>query len=149
MSRRTTYLLILAALTIGFVTQSAAAAQPYLNHGGCGYGCYHSLYTREYIPYFAQHPPVYYSYPVPRTYGWSPYAYPPGVMTPEIEELPSIEPAMIQNPYVEPTPESEATDGRMAGVKPLVIENAFYVADTESPLATDEVATASRPARSQ
>ncbi len=35
------------------------------------------------VPYFALHPPVYYSYPVPRTYGYSPFAYPPGVMTPE------------------------------------------------------------------
>src|ERR1700742_789907 len=36
------------------------------------------------VPYYALHPPVYYSYPVPRTYGYSPFAYPPSVMTPDV-----------------------------------------------------------------
>ena len=34
------------------------------------------------IPYYALYPPVYYSYPVARPYGYSPFAYPPGTMTP-------------------------------------------------------------------
>ena len=37
------------------------------------------------VPYYSAFPPVYYSVPVARTYGYSPFAYPPGTMTPEIE----------------------------------------------------------------
>lgn len=62
------------------------------------YGYYHSgTYAREYIPYFAQHPPVYYSYPVARPYGYSPYPYPPGYSTPELYEP---RPALIRNQHV-------------------------------------------------
>jgi len=73
-----------------------------------------------------------YSEPVPRSYGWSPFAYPPGVMTPEIagEALP----VTIDNPYVpkSPTaPADEKTD-RAASVsaqpEPLVIVNPFVTA---------------------
>src|SRR5262245_27891802 len=35
------------------------------------------------VPFYALHPPVYYSYPVPRTYGYSPFAYGPWTMTPD------------------------------------------------------------------
>lgn len=37
------------------------------------------------IPHFAAFPPVYYSHVVPRPYGYSPYAYVPGVVTPSFE----------------------------------------------------------------
>jgi hypothetical protein len=37
------------------------------------------------IPHFAAFPPVYYSHIVPRPYGYSPYAYVPGVVTPSFE----------------------------------------------------------------
>src|SRR5436305_2234169 len=55
--------------------------------GGDDYGwdvseLYRQLYNN--LPYFALHPPVYYSYPVPRTYGYSPFAYGPEVMTPDV-----------------------------------------------------------------
>ena len=49
-------------------------------------------------PYFSLHPPVYYSYPVPRTYGYSPYAYPGTVMTPEIVSPAAALP--IENPHM-------------------------------------------------
>lgn len=52
----------------------------------------------DYIPYFAAHPPVYYSVPVPRTYGYSPYAYPPGTRTPDVELGPESE--VMVNPFV-------------------------------------------------
>ena len=54
-------------------------------------------------PYYAIFPPVYYSYPVARPYGFSPFAYPPGVMTPDVK--PNIGPLEIKNPYV---PERQA-----------------------------------------
>jgi hypothetical protein len=52
------------------------------------------------VPYYSAFPPVYYSMPVPRTYGYSPFAYPPGVMTPEIVDVAG--PAEIINPHIEP-----------------------------------------------
>lgn len=58
----------------------------------------------EHIPYYSLYPPVYYSMPVPRTYGYSPFAYPPGYMTPQVEILP--EPETIINPHVEPSTKS-------------------------------------------
>ena len=78
--------MIVAAL---FAAAPAAHAQcDGCNGGGWGWGydmgcLYNSLDYN--VPYFAAHPPVYYSYPVPRTYGYSPFAYPPYVMTPEVE----------------------------------------------------------------
>mgnify|MGYP001050168337 CR=1 FL=1 len=56
-----------------------------------------TVYDREHIPYFALHPPVYYSQPVGRPYGWSPFAYPGWVQTPMVAPP---RPMVIQNPYV-------------------------------------------------
>ena len=81
---------------------AAKAQGPYCG-GGCGWGCGsnfpYGLYGSRVndVPYFAMFPPVYYSAPVPRTYGWSPFAYPPGTMTPELE---APMPEEIVNPYV-------------------------------------------------
>jgi hypothetical protein len=88
---------------------------------------YRQLYQN--LPYFALHPPVYYSQPVPRTYGYSPFAYPPGVMTPDVVE--ETKPVTIINPYV-PTTKPASTEtktDRSASTsnspKPLVIINPF------------------------
>ena len=51
------------------------------------------------MPYFAARPPVYYSMPVPRTYGYSPFAYSPFELTPPAVQV--VEPMMITNPHVE------------------------------------------------
>jgi hypothetical protein len=106
--------------------------------GGCGgwwgYGLYGNLDYK--IPYHAAYPPVYYSYPVPRTYGWSPFAYPPGTMTPEILEEP-VKPVTIINPYVQQTGEEQAPKAddsvaaRPQAQQPLVILNP-YVSGSES-----------------
>ncbi len=48
-------------------------------------------------PYFALHPPVYYSAPVPRSYGYSPYAYPGYAPTPPAPVL--VEPEVVENQY--------------------------------------------------
>src|SRR3990172_9380288 len=93
---------------------------------GYGYGwLYNSL--RYEGPHFAAYPPVYYSYPVPRTYGYSPFAYPPHVMTPEIAgEAAGIE---IVNPYVDQEKPADAEIDRAAGTvaqpQPLVVVNPF------------------------
>ena len=101
--------------------------------GGGGYGwdvaeLYRELYNN--LPYFALHPPVYYSEPVPRTYGYSPFAYPPGTMTPEI--VSETQPVTINNPYVPVTTPASADvkpSDRSASAspapEPLVIVNPF------------------------
>jgi hypothetical protein len=105
--------------------------------GGFDYGWDLAELYRELldnVPYYALHPPVYYSEPVPRTYGYSPFAYPPGVMTPEI--VVESKPVTIINPYV---PGAGAPDTKPASAEtktdrsasttnspePLVIINPF------------------------
>jgi hypothetical protein len=86
------------------------------------------------VPYFALHPPVYYSYPVPRTYGYSPFAYPPGVMTPDV--LMDPEPLEIINPHVPstktdgPAKEAETTAAVRQQPQPLVVLNPYVTAET-------------------
>ena len=113
-------------------------------HGGRGLGVgigiggysdifgYAELYRELYnnLPYFALHPPVYYSYPVPRTYGYSPFAYPGYVMTPEIAG--PIQPLDIINPHVTPKPDDKPADApadraakSQPRVQPLVVVNPF------------------------
>jgi hypothetical protein len=88
---------------------------------------YRELYDN--LPYFALHPPVYYSYPVPRTYGYSPFAYPPNVMTPDV--VVQTAPVTVMNPYVPSSGEktTEGNEDRAAAIKaqpePLVIVNPF------------------------
>lgn len=92
------------------------------------------------VPYYSAFPPVYYSMPVPRTYGYSPFAYPPGVMTPEVEVAPT--PLSITNPYVgqgaktasEPAkaaPKDRTTQAKPAA-GPLVVINP-YVQQSSAP----------------
>lgn len=100
--------------------------------GGCGWDIaelYRELYNN--LPYFALHPPVYYSGVVPRTYGYSPFAYPPGTMTPDLVCV--VQPVTINNPYVPSTqPATPAATGpsdRAAAapkpVEPLVVINPY------------------------
>lgn len=55
------------------------------------------VYTQEYIPYFAQHPPVYYSRPIARPYGYVPYAYWPGRPAPQVVVT---QPVVVRNHYL-------------------------------------------------
>jgi hypothetical protein len=87
---------------------------------------YRQLYQN--LPYFALHPPVYYSYPIPRTYGYSPFAYGPEIMTPEVVE--ESKPVTIDNPYVplKKTVDAKSTDRSASTAstpQPLVITNPF------------------------
>ena len=114
------------AILVGFVGMvmmlgaSRASSQgwgvfPYASScWGCGYA---SVYATESIPYYALYPPVYYSYRVARTYGYSPFAYPPGVLTPGSEPPRAI----VQN--VSPGTAGE-TDSQQ-GPQPLKIDNPY------------------------
>jgi hypothetical protein len=129
--------LTLAVLAMQWSARESQAGWP------CGGGFYpglqYSIYGQDYIPYFSRHPPVYYSYPVPRTYGWSPYAYPPGTLTPELSSVP--EPLTVVNPHVERARKSESTSERTAKVEPLRIRNPYV----EEALAQADDADASTP----
>jgi hypothetical protein len=103
-------LLLTAVLTASLAAGNRAQAQCGVGAYGFGHGYWDigRLYSvlADNVPYYAAFPPVYYSYPVPRTYGYSPFAYPPGVMTPDVE----VEPLVIENPHVdgaEVAPEAE------------------------------------------
>lgn len=80
-----------------------------------------SVYVRENIPFYALHPPVYYSYPVARPYGYSPFAYPPGVKTPEVE---APRPAILQNPHIAGFG-GDARVSSTAKVQPKRIQNPY------------------------
>ena len=104
-------LALAALLTFGALPSSAQAWDcggygigPFGGPYGIGFGGFGSPYAMGRIPtppYFALHPPVYYSVPVARTYGYSPFAYPGTVPTPEVEVEPT--PQVIVNPFVTPT----------------------------------------------
>jgi len=126
-------LLVAVVVCACFAVQSAPAVEGPGDgcYGGFGYG-YGYLYNNlDYkIPYYAAFPPVHYSYPVPRTYGYSPFASPPGTMTPEIIEKPA-EPVTIINPHVQgadEVKENEPADSVAASKRqpePLVIVNPY------------------------
>ena len=117
----------LSLLAIGIFASASAPAQAC--DGGFGYGwgigqLYNTLENR--VPYFAAHPPVYYSYPVPRTYGHSPFAYPPHFRTPEVVAEPTV--LEISNPYVTPKHEgveAERSVQTPSAPVPLVIHNPY------------------------
>jgi hypothetical protein len=105
------YPLLLAALASCGIFSSSTANAYWWNGAGIGIGgLYQSLDypTETRVPYFAAHPPVYYSTPVPRTYGYSPFAYPPDVRTPEVAGGCVVQPAEIINPYVPSSTEEAA-----------------------------------------
>lgn len=121
--------IVSAAGTLG--GQAHAQCGPY--GGGYGFGAWDMgrLYgvMADNVPYFAAFPPVYYSAPVPRTYGYSPFAYPPGVMTPDLVET-VAEPQVIENPYVVP----EATSEGPAMIAPESVDQTTSVAPVRGPL---------------
>ena len=148
MKTRFVLCLIVAAMCC-FSFAPAAKAQC---GAGCGYGYGGGLWGwdvgRLYgvlannVPYYAAFPPVYYSAPIPRTYGYSPFAYPPGVMTPELVE--SSQPLEIINPHFQSSTataseeaEAKVEDQVTAAPKtqgPLVVLNPYVttrVADLE------------------
>ena len=89
-----------------------------------GSGCYYqpTTYSQDYVPYFAMHPPVYYSYPIARTYGDSPFPYPPGMMA-FLAYSPSPQPKITRNEHIEEA--NQPTDEQYQTHLPLRIPNPF------------------------
>lgn len=128
---------------------SASAYWPYLGYGG-GWG-WGNIQPTNYIPappYFAVHPPVYYSHQITaRHYGASPYAWMPGMQP--ITYVPDIVPLrrpvatmgkadavaqsaaspavalVIENPYVA---KKSAAAEAVAEAAPLKLDNPFFAA---------------------
>ena len=117
-----------------FAGVEAQGQSPFIGNGygyksNCLEGNYYGLYALDKLfvpPYFAMHPPVYYSAPVARPYGYTPYALPPGMLPAEM--LAGPQPEEIINPYVEEE-EVEATtsttQGKVAEALPQWIMNPF------------------------
>ena len=125
--------LMALALLCGLAAGEARAQCGVGMCGGGGYGYWDigRLYEvlSQNVPYYSAFPPVYYSAPVPRSYGYSPFAYPPGTMTPEVVEAFSAQ--EIVNPYVEPasaevpSAEEDKVTKASAQVAPLLVSNPF------------------------
>lgn len=118
MATRSCFAALVVLVLVLVVGGSATAAQPLGPgcFGGYDFTPYGFLYRFSYqeanVPHFALYPPVYYSDVVPRTYGYSPFAYPPYVQTPEVVPAP---PVTISNPYV-PTPANPVKSDPTAAV---------------------------------
>ncbi len=129
-----------ALLVFGAVMAQPAVAQTGWGQWGAWGGYYgglnYNVYTQDPAPYFALHPPVYYSRPVPRPYGYSPFAYPPYIMTPEPTAERTWEPKIaapvtILNPHAPrstPASRSVSTSDRTTSIKPLRITNPYVIA---------------------
>lgn len=119
--RKVLLVLLAAAITAGFISAREAMADGNIivhstssvgfgNNCGLGYGnrwswgpysLNRSLGYLPMPPYYAMHPPVYYSHNVAVPYGMSPYpisSYSPSVSY--VAERPTPEPQVVVNPYV-------------------------------------------------
>lgn len=131
-------LLVIVAATFATAPTAHAQFDGCYGGGGWGYGMGYLYNSLNYnVPYFAAHPPVYYSYPVPRTYGYSPFAYPPNTMTPDVEISAAAQPVEIINPYVPSSQQKQAQADQSADAspktsrqpQPLVIINPFVASN--------------------
>ena len=102
MNGRVNLWIVCGVLLASSICASTAEAQ-FMSGGSYGLGFFNygspQVYQQR-IPYYALYPPVYYSYPVARTYGYSPFAYPPGTVTPNVR--PQAQAATYLNPFVQP-----------------------------------------------
>ncbi len=118
---------ILAVLAVALLATSASAGD-----FGCGSFVWSSPYPADLTdlyrvgavrlpPYFALHPPVYYEMPVPRTYGYGPWAYPPYITTPEMAQP---VPEIIHNQFV-PQPAKATPQKPKTAFAPKLIRNPY------------------------
>ncbi len=131
-------LLAIACVMVSFGSQAQAqnGVQVYAFSGG-GFGQYFGggqsgLYSSGLIPtppYFAIHPPVYYSRPVARPYGYSPYAYPDYVRTPEPKV---VKPIAYRNPFVKQSKPAGVKTASHTAVVPQITINPFVRQPSES-----------------
>jgi hypothetical protein len=117
----------LCVCVLFFGLGSAAKAQWGGGYGG--FGLPYSAYTLNVPPYFALFPPVYYSHVTPRPYGFSPFAYPGFMITPERLRMPSTPFVPNVRRQVVPRPAPAA----QARAKPVIIKNPYVLAEENWP----------------
>jgi len=96
----------------------------------------------EELPYFSKFPPVYYSHIVPRPYGVSPYAAPPGIVPTEYMVQPLAQPEVIRNPYVDEAPADVVED-----VPPQEVAPPRAMIDSKDEPEADKPAERTQPRR--
>jgi len=99
--------LVIALGLAAYSVPCKACGIPYYWGYGCG-NCAAWDYSTTHVPYFAVHPPVYYSYPIAYPYGFSPAPNPPCMPladesspAPQTYTAGHLPPLRIVNPYVE------------------------------------------------
>ena len=132
----------LAALVVGGETCQAQLPY-YFPYGGTGLPLHQvrSTFLNGRPPFFAEFPPVYYSYPIARPYGQYPFAYTPNSVQPccsgPVEQVqPKPEPEMVYNPFVNAVAKKDRPKAKAP--QPLVVLNPFVeqpavVAEQELP----------------
>jgi len=97
---------LLCIVAVGLLAMGIFAGEAQAQCRGWGGGFYAysggGTYVGQHIPYYSLHPPVYYSMPVARPYGWSPFSWQslhicPQMLRPAVHRVP---PQVIRNPYV-------------------------------------------------
>ncbi len=137
---RTVLSALALALALAAVPATAQAGWP----GSCGYGNhFYGLWGNPYVysqgaayipPYFAIHPPVYYSpHITARPYGASPYAWGPMYTNSTryaVAAAAPAEPLLIENPYVKGAAPAAADNAGPTSSEPapLRIDNPHFVA---------------------
>jgi hypothetical protein len=119
-----TIIVFCGLLTLNYCNVSLAQGYDFNSPWAYGWGSYNEpfLYSYNYIPYYALHPPVYYSYRIDaRSYGDSPYAYPPGLSALQAYSS-SVQPQIIKNEHVE---EPNAPTDQYQTRAPLRIPNPY------------------------
>lgn len=118
------------ALVLIATSVSASASWPYCcsYSGWYGGNGYYSNYSQESVPYYAVNPPVYYSYPVARTYGLYPFPYSAEVATATCPAV-APEPKLVINRFVE---QKLTADSNSFERQPLRITNPFVAQSKES-----------------
>lgn len=137
---------LIGMTVVAFAFLLVSAAEPVqaqcgvLGYGGIGsygfFGLNGPAYSSGRIPtppYFALHPPVYYSQPVARTYGHSPFAYPGTHVTPDA----APKAAMISNPHVTPVKNEKEPKLNLKNLTQLEVRNPF-VKQTETKMVSYE-----------
>jgi hypothetical protein len=94
---------ILAGLVVA-ASATIATSHAEAQYFGYNFAPAYNVYSFGRLPHYAQFPPVYYSHPVARPYGYSPYAYPGWVQTPNPSPIHTA-PVIIQNPYASFSPQ--------------------------------------------
>ena len=123
--------IVAAALMLLGSAESAQAQCGALGYGGIGgyglLGLNGNAYRSGRVPtppYFALHPPVYYSGAVARSYGYSPFAYPGHKETPAAKPAPKA--AMIENPHVQPVQKEAKPKLNLKQITQLEVLNPYF-----------------------